>query len=329
MSSEERFCLRWNNHQSHLSSVLESFLIEHEFVDVTLACDGKKVPAHKVFLSACSPYFRDLLKDNNSQHTIIVLRDISHQHVTAILQFVYHGEVKVAQEDLAAFLKSAESLCIQGLTDHERSLDTIKDKIVAVSEPDNCGNSEIKESYRYSQSTKYQNNQLPLSHLSQKRASLLDTELPQSQHKHQKVDHIVSPDTKNVNVKQEEEDSVHLEDEEFVSYSKDTNSDLKMESSSLRPDFWITQNGTPKEPSPVPQRSSVKLRNDLIAPIDPLAKAKARGFQLWNNTPVATQQPSMQAFVNNKPCVCNMCGKRFCYRNQLTEHKKMAHHMNS
>lgn len=35
---------------------------QEEFVDVTLACEGQQVSAHKVVLSACSPYFRSLLK---------------------------------------------------------------------------------------------------------------------------------------------------------------------------------------------------------------------------------------------------------------------------
>lgn len=35
---------------------------QEEFVDVTLACEGQQVAAHKVVLSACSPYFRSLLK---------------------------------------------------------------------------------------------------------------------------------------------------------------------------------------------------------------------------------------------------------------------------
>ena len=36
---------------------------EEDFVDVTLACNGRRnFTAHKVVLSACSPYFKQLLK---------------------------------------------------------------------------------------------------------------------------------------------------------------------------------------------------------------------------------------------------------------------------
>lgn len=34
------------------------FSVQDAFVDVTLACDGKSFSAHKVVLSACSPYFQ-------------------------------------------------------------------------------------------------------------------------------------------------------------------------------------------------------------------------------------------------------------------------------
>jgi hypothetical protein len=39
---------------------------EEDFIDVTLSCEETQYSAHKVVLSACSPYFRKLLKVNNT-----------------------------------------------------------------------------------------------------------------------------------------------------------------------------------------------------------------------------------------------------------------------
>lgn len=58
----EQFCLRWNNFQSNIASALGSLKAEQDLVDVTLTCGGKSVKAHKVILSACSPYFRTVFK---------------------------------------------------------------------------------------------------------------------------------------------------------------------------------------------------------------------------------------------------------------------------
>lgn len=45
------------------------------------------------------------------------MRDVQVQHVVALMEFMYAGEVNVAQADLSAFLRTAESLRIRGLTD--------------------------------------------------------------------------------------------------------------------------------------------------------------------------------------------------------------------
>lgn len=45
------------------------------------------------------------------------MRDVELRHVIALLEFMYAGEVNVAQAHLPGFLKTAESLQIRGLTD--------------------------------------------------------------------------------------------------------------------------------------------------------------------------------------------------------------------
>lgn len=39
------------------------------------------------------------------------------QHIVSLLEFMYAGQVNVAQANLSGFLKTAESLKIRGLTD--------------------------------------------------------------------------------------------------------------------------------------------------------------------------------------------------------------------
>lgn len=56
-SDPQQFCLRWNNHQNTLVSIFDSLLESGTLVDCTLAAEGRCLQAHKVVLSACSPYF--------------------------------------------------------------------------------------------------------------------------------------------------------------------------------------------------------------------------------------------------------------------------------
>lgn len=66
MAEDQQFCLRWNNFQMNITSQFEALRDEEDFVDVTLACEGQRLKAHKVVLSACSPYFKELFKVNNN-----------------------------------------------------------------------------------------------------------------------------------------------------------------------------------------------------------------------------------------------------------------------
>lgn len=58
----EQFSLRWNNFHNNLTAGFHDLLLGEDLVDVTLAAEGKFVQAHKMVLSVCSPYFKDLFK---------------------------------------------------------------------------------------------------------------------------------------------------------------------------------------------------------------------------------------------------------------------------
>ncbi|XP_050302940.1 protein tramtrack, beta isoform-like isoform X2 [Anthonomus grandis grandis] len=115
--TDQHFCLRWNNFQANITSQFELLRSDEDFTDVTIACDGQKLLAHKVVLSACSPYFKELFKANPCSHPIIFMRDVEARHIISLMEFMYVGEVNVSQAHLSTFLKTAESLKIRGLTD--------------------------------------------------------------------------------------------------------------------------------------------------------------------------------------------------------------------
>ncbi|XP_020279641.1 longitudinals lacking protein, isoforms H/M/V-like isoform X2 [Pseudomyrmex gracilis] len=117
MASSQRFCLRWNNHQSNLLSVFDQLLHDECFVDVTLAVEGQLLRAHKMVLSACSPYFQALFAGHPDKHPIVILKDVPYVDMRSLLDFMYRGEVSVDQDRLTAFLRVAESLRIKGLTE--------------------------------------------------------------------------------------------------------------------------------------------------------------------------------------------------------------------
>jgi len=116
MASSEKFCLKWNDFEANVSSAFRDLRDEKDFFDVTLACDDNQIEAHKVIVSACSPFFRNVLKRNPHQHPLLYLKGVKYRELLAVLNFMYQGEVNVAQDDLNCFLSVAEELKVKGLT---------------------------------------------------------------------------------------------------------------------------------------------------------------------------------------------------------------------
>ncbi|XP_068990534.1 protein tramtrack, beta isoform isoform X5 [Neodiprion pinetum] len=117
MEDDQQFCLRWNNHQSTLIQNFDTLLESGTLVDCTLAAEGKYLKAHKVVLSACSPYFEGLLSEHYDKHPVFILKDVKFKELKAMMDYMYRGEVNISQDQLAALLKAAESLQIKGLSE--------------------------------------------------------------------------------------------------------------------------------------------------------------------------------------------------------------------
>jgi len=118
----EKFCLRWNDFESNISTAFRERVMTRTFFDVTLACEDEQMQAHKVILSACSPFFRNILHRNSHQHPLLYLKGVKFTDLQSVLNFMYHGEVNVAQEELNSFLAVAEDLRVKGLTQNHNQV---------------------------------------------------------------------------------------------------------------------------------------------------------------------------------------------------------------
>ena len=66
-------------------------------LDVTLACEGHAVKAHRIILCACSGYFGHILRTiNPAQHPVLLLSDVRPNDLTALMDFIYFGQVAIA-----------------------------------------------------------------------------------------------------------------------------------------------------------------------------------------------------------------------------------------
>jgi len=117
MGSSENFCLRWNDFGSTIQDAFTDLQEDSEYFDITLICDDGQIKAHRVVLSACSPFFRKVFKKNPHQHPLLYLHTMKISDISALLNFMYKGETNVNQDAINDFLKVAEALQIKGLSD--------------------------------------------------------------------------------------------------------------------------------------------------------------------------------------------------------------------
>ena len=87
-TTSEKFCLRWNDFEKNISTSFRELKDDEDFFDVTLVCEQSQVKAHKVVLSACSTFFRIILKTNPHQHPLLYLKGISMEDMTSVLTFM-------------------------------------------------------------------------------------------------------------------------------------------------------------------------------------------------------------------------------------------------
>jgi len=117
--TSEKFCLRWNAFENNISCAFRELRDDKDFFDVTLACANDQIQAHKVIISACSPFFKNILRKNHHQHPLLYLKGVRYTDLQSVLNFMYHGEVNVAQDELNSFLAVAEDLQVKGLTQNQ------------------------------------------------------------------------------------------------------------------------------------------------------------------------------------------------------------------
>lgn len=63
----------------------------------------------------------------------MILRDVASTDMASLLRFMYHGEVHVGQDQLHAFLKTAQMLQVRGLADVNSGAATALSKTPALS----------------------------------------------------------------------------------------------------------------------------------------------------------------------------------------------------
>ena len=118
MNTNEGFInLTWDSFQANIPQNFQNVRLSHEFSDVTLACEDEcLVKAHRIILASGSLFFEKLLSRLGVHpQPLLYLRGVTGRELELVLDFLYHGEARISQGGLQAFLGLAQELGVRGL----------------------------------------------------------------------------------------------------------------------------------------------------------------------------------------------------------------------
>ena len=73
----------WNNFETNAHNTFRNLWNDQDFADVTLATvDDQQSRAHKVILSSCSQFFRNIFLKNPHQNPLLYLKDIRYKEIS-------------------------------------------------------------------------------------------------------------------------------------------------------------------------------------------------------------------------------------------------------
>ena len=81
-----------------------------------------EIVAHKLLLCGCSPYFNTMfgshwVKSDENGPDKVHVGGVSHQSLRSLVDFMYHGEIEITEENAAEILVAADLLLMERLKD--------------------------------------------------------------------------------------------------------------------------------------------------------------------------------------------------------------------
>lgn len=106
-SSTENYFVNYTftdrSHSGRVAQGIMKLCLEDElFADVTISVEGKEFQLHRLVLSAQSCFFRSMFTSNlkEAHNRVIELQDVSESVFQLLVDYIYHGTVKLRAEDL-------------------------------------------------------------------------------------------------------------------------------------------------------------------------------------------------------------------------------------
>ena len=89
------------------------------FCDAVLVAEGRKFPAHRLVLCACSPYFDRMFQPGfvEQENKEIQLQDFDAETLSTLLDYIYTSSITITEENVQDILIGGLNAMVSNLTD--------------------------------------------------------------------------------------------------------------------------------------------------------------------------------------------------------------------
>ncbi|ROI81814.1 Kelch-like protein 10 [Anabarilius grahami] len=111
--------MEYTNISETAFNLFDEARFQGEHTDMIIRADGTEFRAHKIILSAFSPYFRALFSNNwsSTEKQFYEIPGMSQDSLSQIIQFAYTGSALITEENVTELLVAADQFLVSGLVD--------------------------------------------------------------------------------------------------------------------------------------------------------------------------------------------------------------------
>ncbi|KAK0046000.1 kelch-like protein 5, partial [Biomphalaria glabrata] len=100
---------RSHNHAERMMKKLEMYAGKRQLCDVVLVAEDRRIPAHRLVLSAASDYFAAMFTNNVREANMeeILIKDVDAEALALLVQYTYTGQIQLKEENVENLLATA------------------------------------------------------------------------------------------------------------------------------------------------------------------------------------------------------------------------------
>ena len=115
--STKEFEYEERDHSKNVFKQLHSLMKKGELCDAVLIAGDMEIKAHRIVLSANSPYFQDMFigEFSEPEGVPVVIEEVDEDSLTALVDFAYTSRIKLTQSNVYKLFEAADVLQFQGV----------------------------------------------------------------------------------------------------------------------------------------------------------------------------------------------------------------------